>query len=182
MIEKEVKIKVCCSEMERIMNVMRKIGAKVLGNYREVDIYFAHPCRDFSKTDETLRIRTFNGKDLCELTYKGPRTCSERGVKAREEITARILRSDVKGLALILRRLGFKEVTRVSKERVEFQIGEVKVALDRVEKLGCFIEIEFPKEELLRRILDMLNIEEKFVEKTYLEMLLNHNLESIKNN
>jgi len=173
MIEREVKIKVCCKEIDRIMDVLENMDAKVLGKYREVDIYLNHPCRDFSKTDEALRIRVFSGRNLCELTYKGPRTCFGERIKVREEVTIKVLRSDVEGLIRLLKRLGFKEVARVVKERTEFQVGEVKIALDKVEKLGCFIEIEFPEKAHLERILEMLNIRGEFVEKTYLEMILN---------
>src|SRR5688572_28544694 len=35
------------------------------------DEYFAHPARDFAKTDEALRIRTSGGKSF--VTYKGPK-------------------------------------------------------------------------------------------------------------
>ncbi len=173
MIEREVKIKVCCEETIRIMNVLKNMDARVLGKYREVDIYLNHPCRDFSKTDEALRIRVFNGKDLCELTYKGPRIRSDERIKVREEVTIKVLRSDVENLIRLLKKLGFKEVAKVVKERAEFQVGEAKIALDKVEKLGCFIEIEFPEKAYLERVLEMLNIKGEFIEKTYLEMVLN---------
>ena len=173
MIEREVKIKVCCEEIDRIMNVLKNVDAKVLGKYREVDTYLNHPCRDFSKTDEALRIRIFNGKDLCELTYKGPRIYFSERIKVREEVTIKVLRSDVEDLVRLLKKLGFKEVAKVIKERAKFQVGEVKIALDKVEKLGCFIEIEFPEKTHLEKILETLNIKGEFVEETYLEMILN---------
>src|SRR5438067_687125 len=48
----------------------------------QLDQYFAHPCRDFAKTDEALRIRTVGDKSF--VTYKGPKL--DTTTKTRHEL------------------------------------------------------------------------------------------------
>ena len=47
----------------------------------QVDRYFAHPCRDFARTDEALRLRR-DGDDVA-ITWKGPRI--DAATKTRRE-------------------------------------------------------------------------------------------------
>jgi adenylate cyclase class 2 len=107
----------------------------------QIDIYYQNPVKDFHKSDEALRIRQINMKDeniSVELTYKGPKTGSE--MKVREEIT--IETSDVEKAKQLIKRLGFKPVMEVKKNRVNWQKNTFILSLDAVENLGHFIEIE----------------------------------------
>lgn len=143
------------------------------------DIYFQHPCRDFSKTDEALRIRIkrFNGHFESFLTYKGPKVDNES--KTRKEIEVVI--SDIDAYIDLLRSLGFKDVLTVVKIREKYYAEKgVTIALDEVEGLGKFIEIEklvrdeksIEKEvKKLKNILKSLGVK-KFERKSYLELLL----------
>lgn len=143
------------------------------------DIYFQHPCRDFSKTDEALRIRIkrFNGHFESFLTYKGPKVDNES--KTRKEIEVVI--SDIDAYIDLLRSLGFKDVLTVVKIREKYYAEKgVTIALDEVEGLGKFIEIEklvrdeksIEKEvKKLKNILKSLGVQ-KFERKSYLELLL----------
>lgn len=143
------------------------------------DIYFQHPCRDFSKTDEALRIRIkrFNGHFEGFLTYKGPKVDGES--KTRKEIEVVI--SDIDTHIDLLRSLGFKDVLTVVKIREKYYAEKgVNIALDEVEGLGKFIEIEklvmdeksIEKEvNKLKNILKSLGVK-KFERRSYLELLL----------
>ena len=55
----------------------------------QVDRYFSHPCRDFSKTDEALRLRKVGGH--VAITWKGPRI--DTATKTRREIELDLLPS-----------------------------------------------------------------------------------------
>ena len=48
----------------------------------QVDSYFAHPSRDFARTDEALRLRTVGESNY--ITYKGPKL--DTTTKTRREI------------------------------------------------------------------------------------------------
>lgn len=166
---REVELKFRCRDLEEARRRLQRLGASFRGVSRQVDVYFQHPCRDFAKRDEALRLRIEEGS-LCELTYKGPR---EQGdLKAREEVTISL--NDPDALMLILGRLGFSEVARVRKVREVYVVSGVEVALDAVEGLGDFIELEDKGggTEALRRVAVEIGIEGEPLRETYLEMLL----------
>lgn len=143
------------------------------------DIYFAHPCRDFSKTDEALRIRIkrFNGHFEALLTYKGPKI--DEISKTRREIEVSI--DNVDAYIELLYALGFREVLTIKKTREKYYVEKgVTITLDEIEDLGKFVEIEKLekderkiKEEVkrLKMILESLGIKQ-FERKSYLELLI----------
>lgn len=169
MLEVEVKFRKGPSfRREKLLS----LGFSFLGEGREVDIYFQHPCRDFASTDEALRVRLSGGRVV--VTYKGPRIGA--GAKTRFEVSTV---ADESALEL-LKRLGFVEVARVVKRREYFRSGDYLVSLDWVEGLGEFVEIEkvvgdeseIPKAvEELRSLAADLGLEEE-VKETYLELVL----------
>lgn len=174
MIEVEVKGYADDEVFERVRERYRFVRRE----YHE-DTYYQHPCRDFSKTDEALRIRIrrFNGHFEAFLTYKGPKMDSVS--KTRKEIEVPI--EDPDKHAMILEALGFREVMTVEKVREKFYVEKgITITLDDVEGLGKFIEIEAMTEsrekvpelvEKLRKILIELGVS-KFERKSYLELLL----------
>lgn len=110
----------------------------------QVDQYFAHPARDFARTDEALRIRTVGGESF--VTYKGPKL--DAATKTRREIELPLDPHDTDGSRFgeLLAALGFKPVATVRKERRSFELRTdahaVAGALDEVDGLGAFVELE----------------------------------------
>ncbi len=132
--EIEVKVPVDCGEVGGLLERLKELGAAVEGPLREVDIYLLHPCRDVVARDEAVRVRLSGGR--ARLTYKGPRV--GEGVKARLEVEA-----DTEPRVLeVLEALGFREGLRVVKSRYYARLGRALVTLDKVEGLGCFVEVE----------------------------------------
>ncbi len=130
----EVEAKFRAGNLREVAERLSAMGAVPLGNTTEVDVYYAHPCRDFAATDEALRVRyAGNG---AELTYKGPRMGP--GAKTRREVTVRV-EGDVETL---ISSLGFDRVAVVRKRRALYAVGPYTVSLDEVEGLGTFVEIE----------------------------------------
>jgi adenylate cyclase class 2 len=80
---------------------------------------------------------------------------------------------------MVLERLGFRRTAQVVKERDLYQLEGAAIALDTVESLGTFIEIEAPtglsREEAVRRIRDLaeeLGVRGESLPLSYLEMVL----------
>lgn len=159
--EREVKIKV--DSLAGLNERLIAQGFIFRGKRRQRDVYFNHPCRDFSESDEALRLRFENGK--VEITYKGPRE-DGRAVKVREEISCDIIGDAEK----MLHRLGFRKVAEVFKEREVYEKEGVTVFLDKVEGLGEFVEIEGNAD--LKVVAESLDIPWRPVSLTYLEMML----------
>lgn len=127
-----------------ISGQLAKLGAHWSEPIVQVDIYFAHPSKNFRETDEALRLRRVGNDNV--ITYKGPKL--DQTMKTREEIELPIA-SGPEGLAqfqTLLERLGFNAVSEVHKVRVPGVLNwndcEIHLALDSVQGLGDFLELE----------------------------------------
>jgi len=123
---------------------LTQLGAVWEAAIQQADHYFAHPCRDFRKSDEALRLRKVGDDNV--ITYKGPKL--DTTTKTREEIELSILpgAEGLQQFQTLLERLGFVHVFVVCKTRLPghllYEGGEVHLALDTVNGLGDFLEIE----------------------------------------
>lgn len=168
----EVESKFWSPGNDKVEKALLRLGAKKVSEGAMEDVYFAHPSRDFGKTDEALRLRKRDG--AAELTYKGPRMRMEH-TKAREEITAKV--GDPLAAQRIVERLGFQERYVVSKRRATYVLDKLRVEVDEVEGLGQFIELELITEEpqraevLISMAQEQLGLE-RGEPRTYLEMLI----------
>lgn len=170
MLEAEAKAR--CAHAEARARLEER-GATLLLREEQRDTYLAHPQRDFAATDEALRLREAGGR--VELTYKGRRL--DACTKTREELTVRV--DDAAQAALLLERLGFRAVARVAKRREAWRLGEAEVALDEVQGLGSFVEVELRGEArdaaaLAERCLALLRElgGQESIRASYLELLL----------
>jgi adenylate cyclase class 2 len=170
MLEVEVKSRI---DLSYAREVLEGLDAKFLEAEEHFDIYYNAPHCDFAETDEALRIRSVNGRQV--LTYKGKKL--DDITKSREEIQTHV---EAEAMIQILERLGFKETARVQKVRDVFKIGDITLCLDEVGSLGQFIEFEIisdaDMEESKKRIFVMM---EKFglkpedsIRKSYLELVM----------
>jgi len=168
----EVETKFISPGNERVEASLKGLGASLLSDEENEDVYFRHPGRDFGKTDEALRLRKKTAG--AELTYKGPRMNVENA-KAREEITLSIV--DALSAQRIVERLGFVEFMTITKRRRTYAYEKILVAVDDVDGLGEFVELELITEEpirasaLIEELRGALGL--KIVEsRTYLELLM----------
>ena len=110
----------------------------------QVDRYYAHPARDFARTDEALRIRRIGQANY--VTYKGPKL--DATTKTRRELELPLAPGDAGAaeFADLLEALGFRPVTEVRKQRRNGQISWqgrlVELAVDQVDEVGTFVELE----------------------------------------
>jgi len=168
----EVEVKFRSPGNEAVEKALVRLGAKKLSEGVMEDLYFAHPNKDFGKSDEALRLRKMG--EGAELTYKGARMAMQN-TKAREEVT---LKSD-NPLAIqrILERLGFKEAYVVRKSRTTYQLDKLRVDIDNVDGLGEYVELEVMTEsperssELMETARKELALD-KVEPRTYLELLI----------
>lgn len=147
----------------------------------QVDQYFAHPSRDYARTDEALRIRTAGGASF--VTYKGPKL--DAATKTRREIELPLDPADADGSQFgeLLGALGFTPVSVVRKQRRTFVIVcngcDVSGALDEVDGLGTFVELELAADDAgldaarrtIARLADELALGPS-ERRSYLELLL----------
>ncbi len=147
----------------------------------QADYYWNHPARDFAATDEALRLRQVGLQNY--ITYKGPRI--DAATKTRQEIELVLPDgADVpERFGEVLAALGFRPVAVVRKQRrpgvIQWQGAAIHVALDTVERVGDFVELEILADDSqlegarsqvqsLARLLGLTRSERR----SYLELLL----------
>lgn len=169
----EVEVKFAVENPDEIEEMVKGM-AKFVIEKEEYDLYFNHPCRDFSETDEALRVR--RDVEGITLTYKGRKVDPE--TKTREEIKVRL--EDFDGMKAILEKLGFRVAGEVRKRRKIYRDGDIVICIDRLEGLGSFVELEIESEDVegaKERLFEYARrlglSREKSIRTSYLEMVLN---------
>jgi adenylate cyclase class 2 len=177
----EVELKFPVPDVAVVEKRVAELGATIADRRLEVDLYFAHPAKDFAQTDEALRIRTIGEANY--VTYKGPKI--DQTTKTREEIELP-LPGGPQGYAegrRLLEALGFRPVAEVRKHRrkakIAWQGRNVEASLDEVDSLGAFVELELiasadelePAKETILQLAASLGLSGS-QKRSYLEMLL----------
>jgi adenylate cyclase class 2 len=140
----EVEVKYRHVDHDQVTRWLNDRGATCAPAIEQVDIYLSHPSRDFVATNEALRIRRIGGEN--RITYKGPRLTGP--TKTREEIEISFREGDdaFHQLLRLFENLGFRQVATVRKRRQSFHLNlrgrDLEVALDKVDGLGDFAEVE----------------------------------------
>jgi adenylate cyclase class 2 len=177
----EVEQKFPVSDMRALQERLTTLGATIKEARAEIDLYFAHPARDFRKTDEALRIRRDGAKNF--ITYKGPKIDST--TKTRREIDLALPDGEeaAKTWGDFLENLGFQPIGRVLKWRRKASIlweGQaIGCSLDEVQGLGDYCELELitnfadiePAKACIAALADKLNFRHS-ERRSYLELLL----------
>ena len=176
----EVEAKARAPNLAAVEARLSGLGAILESNKIERDEYFAHPSRDFARTDEALRLRVITADDgggwsRAELTYKGAKV--DASTKSRPEETVEIPLDQVEGLRRVLAHLGFRPVASVEKSRREFLHEGLTVCLDKVEHVGDYVEVELISADLegaRARVLSLFKELEldPTERRSYLELLL----------
>ena len=172
MLEVELKVKIPSLDPAR-EQLVRK-NAQSCGKVHEHDVYYNAPHRDFSITDEAVRVR-YTG-DHAVVTYKGPKI-KKFGLKAREELNFAVESGKI--FETMLDRLGFTKTLEVNKWRETFRLGTASVSLDTVDGLGTFAEIEVIVENesdnptgQIGKIAKEIGVDGEPILASYLELLL----------
>ncbi|WP_245526449.1 class IV adenylate cyclase [Desulfurococcus mucosus] len=144
----------------------------------ERDIYFKHPCRDLSLSDEAVRLRYRSCRNSGEhlvLTYKGPRISREGVLKARMEVEARLQPGEIHSMVKLLEYIGFPKLASFTKKRFIFHKDGLEATIDELMGVGFFLEVELKKPDAVKALQDLLrglsNVT-VMVKETYLEICL----------
>lgn len=176
MIEIEIKTKI--DDKNEALKKIHNLGATYSHSEEQEDIYFNAPDKDYKETDEALRIRIIPFEDKMKkiLTYKGPKIDSVS--KTRKEIEVEI--EDIHKMTDILIELGFKPSAIVSKIRRIFKYEDYTITLDKLEKIGYYMEIEYVTDDEeniedirnnIMKLFEKMDITKGFERRSYLELL-----------
>lgn len=131
---KNIEIKVRIKDIETLLPALRGLGVRKIGVIHQTDTYY-------TIARGRLKVREERNANVAELIYY------HRPNKALARISAysivRISSASVHQLKNIL--LGILGIcTMVRKERTLYKWRQTRIHIDRVEKLGRFLELETP--------------------------------------
>jgi adenylate cyclase class 2 len=167
--EYEVEVKVPCENLDAVRKRLLEMGATDGGEKDQEDIYLSHPCWDLGERDEALRLRGSGGR--WRITYKGPKV--DERTKTREEMEMEI-DPRIEG---VLERMGFERRMILRKTRHTMMLGNVEFALDRVDGLGSFVELEYKGDSVEEGKGEILSLMEELgleggERRSYLELMI----------
>lgn len=145
----EVEQKFPVADLDEIQQRLLGLGARIGETIDQSDRYYAHPCRDFARTDEALRIRRVGPHSW--ITFKGPKI--DALTKTRREIELPLEGGEDQACRWdeLLQSLGFQPVAEVRKRRrtchLLWQGAQTEIALDDVAGVGQYVELELIAED-----------------------------------
>lgn len=184
----EVEQKYRVSSHKPVVAALAVMDADIGESIEQIDCYYRHPVRDFAQTDEAFRLRSVGDRNY--LTYKGPKLDQSTKTRREEEVRLADGHAARESCDAILRHLGFDPAATVHKHRVvattKHHGHAVEIALDDVDHLGHFVELEVSVEadtpdspamdaakQSLAELADELSLSE-VERRSYLELLLQH--------
>ena len=143
--EYEVKFKI--EDKKLILNRLRELGAKDLGEKEEINIVL-------NSGGKAVRVKK-TGKEgiitLKEIVRKNIRA------KVRKETETVVSDADI--MIEIFKQLGFSELKRTEKKRHTFKLDNTLILIDRLPFMGYFIELEASSERDLKRTSKKLDLD-----------------------
>jgi len=140
----EIEMKFPVDSFDKVEEFLQQHSAEAQDPRIDIDRYFNAPDRDFAQTDEALRIRSI-GDTNC-VTYKGPKTDAETKTRMEVEVALGDGPEVAEGFGQLLLHLGYRFVAVVEKKRRIFRFVrgsfDMEIALDEIEQLGKFVELE----------------------------------------
>jgi adenylate cyclase class 2 len=177
----EVEQKFRVADSGAIARRLQDLGAQEAGVIDQLDHYFNHSSRDFAQTDEALRLRQVGDSNF--ITYKGPKLDATTKTRREIELPLPPGPDTLAHFTELLTALGFRPVAQVHKTRRQFRLDwqnhEVEIALDNVQGLGDFVELELTADDqtlaAAKSAIASLAAELKLTDnerRSYLELLL----------
>ena len=171
-LEIEAKLKVDSHDAVRA-GILRA-GGQFVSCVTEVNAILDTPDRRLLNAGCGLRVRTCEGEGEvppATLTYKGPQ--QTHALKVRDELETPV--GDAEATLAILSALGFAPVITFEKRRETWKLHGAKVELDKVPRLGCYVEIEAPDEPTIQRVRAAIGLAgQPSIRSSYIALLVEH--------
>lgn len=142
----EIEIKVKVENINSLLQFLEK-EAKFTGQNRQLDIYYSPKDKSFlleKPVKEWLRLRTEGGKYF--ITYKKINIEKDGRSHSKDEYESEV--TDLTQMEKIFKALNLQEIVKVDKTRKTYAYNDYEIAIDNVDGLGDFVEIEFKGKEI----------------------------------
>ncbi|MCH7759499.1 class IV adenylate cyclase [Patescibacteria group bacterium] len=164
---KEIEVKFKVKNFRNIIPKLNKLGARLVWQGLEQNVFFDFPAGKLKKQGVVLRLRKWPGHSNL-LTLKTGGGQSSKKYNVRDEYQIKI--DDIKSTKEILKNLGLVECFYYKKFRQHWTLGKTAIELDKLRHI-YFVEIEAPKKEI-NELAKILGLDWKQSNtKNYLEIL-----------
>jgi adenylate cyclase class 2 len=170
----EIEAKLKVGSLQEVEDKLQQLGARFVAEQLQSDIHFDDSNATLAGTDRCLRLRrqVIGETTGYFLTYKGAKEKSN--YKKRQEIEVEF--SDAESAQKLLSALGYEQKLCVEKKRRLWRLGECEVALDQLQELGDFVEIEGPDDKQIARVQESLGLANlSHIPKSYASMIKEKN-------
>lgn len=154
---KEIEVKILDIDRSEIERKLKSLGASVSFDGEMIATFFDYPDRSVQKKGDLIRLRTEG--DVSVLAYK--RHISSQGAKIMEESETVI--ENPAQMKNILKGLGLLPVRENHKHRIQYDLGDTHIVIDRymgdLAYIPEFIEIEAPGEERMNEVVRLLGFQ-----------------------
>lgn len=135
--EAEIKLRVSSATAARLQTRLQETGSAPI---KHLDVYFDTRDRDFTSQDPVAQWLSIRIRERVHINHKlftydadgSTSDCTETDVVVESS----------QGATSLLTALGYSEVVRVEKTRTSAVVDDIVVAVDVVDHLGFFVELE----------------------------------------
>ena len=171
----EIEAKMRIEDTDGMIAALKDLGATLIGDFLEQNLFYDTHDRTLLAADEGLRIRTSldlnTGVSRTVLTHKGPNGYGP--LKNREETEVGVDSPEAAGQ--IVERLGYRRWLGFEKRRQSWTLDGCRIELDQVPYLGSFIEIEGSSEQCVLRMRERLGLASvPLIKASYVAMLTSY--------
>lgn len=168
----EIEVKMRLTDPAAIEARLESLGATRRARLLETNVFLDRPDGSLRAADRGLRVRLEQELDRNEaqvvITHKGPRRAGEVKEREETELTCESLECAV----ALLEALGFQRGLSFEKRRDKWTLEDCEVCLDRMPRLGSFLEIEGPSRETVLRWRERLGLADaRLIRESYATML-----------
>ena len=152
----EIEAKLKIDSPQQVERRLTELGAEFIAEQSQKDYHLDDARATLSKGDRALRIRhqvTGQTRQFL-LTYKGPKEKSN--IKKRREIEFEV--ADAAAAEKLFSALGYQKALTVEKTRRLWRLDDCEVAVDRLDLLGDFLEIEGPDDKRINAVQEKLGL------------------------
>jgi len=132
----EVEVKFLEVSVLQTIRTLEQLGAKKVFDGKIVPFYYDFPDDSLRSKNKVLRLR----KKGTEVEFAVKEKKNVNGAKVAEE--TEVIVSDFENTRKILKTLGFKEISRMSKHRISYALGKWHFELDTYPGMPTFLEVE----------------------------------------
>ena len=167
----EIEAKLKVDSLEEVETRLKELSAEFIEEQFQCDCHFDDASAALTNSDRCLRLRKQIAGEYTRyfLTFKGAR--EQSNFKKRQEIEIEI--ADADSTEKLLTALGYGRTLSVEKKRRLWQFHGCEIALDELQLLGNFVEIEGPDDEIITEVQKILGLENlSHIPKSYASLIV----------